>query len=77
MSAADEHAETALLQDVDVVVVGVPHRPPARVSSRLFALVAVDALTMAARPVVIRLVLDRLPPENSPILKFHQSTSVV
>ena len=33
----DEDAETGFLQDVDVVVVGVPHGPPARVAFGLLA----------------------------------------
>jgi hypothetical protein len=48
---ADEDAEAALLQDVDVVVVGVAHGPTAVVSSGFLALLRVHVLAVAVGPV--------------------------
>ena len=47
---ADEDAEAGLLEDVDVVVVGVPHRPAAGVPPRLLAARGEDVAAVAVRP---------------------------
>ena len=57
---ADEHAQTALLEDVDIVVVGVAHGPATVVSPRLLGLFRVDILAVAVRPVHVRLRLRQL-----------------
>lgn len=49
---AHEDAQTRLLEDVHVVVVGVPHGPARRVSLRLFAGRGVNQPTMAVRPLL-------------------------
>ena len=49
---ADEHAQTRLLEDVDVVVVGVAHGPVAHVLARLLALLAVDVLAVTVGPLL-------------------------
>ena len=49
---ADEHAQARLLEDVDVVVVGVAHGPVAHVLARLLALLAVDVLAVTVGPLL-------------------------
>ena len=46
----DEDAEAGFLEDVDVVVVGVPHRPAAGVPPRLLAARGEDVAAVAVRP---------------------------
>lgn len=48
----DQDSQTRLLEDVDVVVVGVPHGPTAGVTSRLLAVWGIDVPRVAIRPLV-------------------------
>ena len=63
--AADEHAQTGLLEYRRVVVVGVPHRPAGRVLHGVAAararvvVAAVGATTVSVRQVLERVVLVR------------------
>lgn len=57
---ADQHAEARLLQDVHVVVVGVPHGPTGTVPPRLLAVRTVHVPTMAVCPLLERVVASYL-----------------
>ena len=46
----DENAETGFLEDVDVVVVGVPHGPPTGVTLGLFTICREDVSTVTIGP---------------------------
>lgn len=59
-AGADEHAKTGLLEDVDVMVVGVTHRPAARVTSGVLLVTLVDVTTVTIRPLLVRIVLHCL-----------------
>ncbi len=48
--AADKDAEAGLLEDVDVVVVGVAHGPAAGVAPRLVHIGGEDVAAVAVRP---------------------------
>jgi len=52
LGAAEEHAQTALLQYVDVVVVGVPHGPTAGMLLGILTLGGVDQATMSIGPII-------------------------
>ncbi len=47
---ADQHSQAGLLEDVDVVVVGVPHGPPGGVLLGLLAGQRVDEAAVAVGP---------------------------
>ncbi len=52
---ADQDAQAGLLQDVDVVVVGVPHCPTTGVTSSLLRFLLVHVLTVSIGPLVVSL----------------------
>ena len=64
-AAADEDAQARLLEDVHVVVVGVAHRPAARVTPRVLALPRVHEATVPVRPVLPVVVLRQLKRRTS------------
>ena len=59
-AGTDQHAETGLLEDVDVMVVGVTHRPAARVTSGVLLVTLVDVTTVSVRPLLVRVVFHHL-----------------
>ena len=50
VAGAHHHAQTGLLEDAGVVVVGVAHGPAAQVALRLLLVAAVDETHVAVRP---------------------------
>lgn len=57
VSAADYHAEAGLLENLTVVVVGVPHGPSAQVPLCVLILAGVDVTNIPVRPLLESVIL--------------------